>query len=224
MIEEEKNRKCSISSCPCAGTVAGLCPFHFSIDLSLSGLVTKEIQKPFCAPGKGEGTQSLTRFEALNRNRQLWAHGAMAFSDVVDWYGREIHTGAILVREWLQLKASGALPQKFLDAVKSSNDLFKAINDGHGSVRTDTDILTLEWICRTYEDLLIEEVRNTVTEQADRMGLRRDDSKVSPEEALTAIQSLTAVLKKQSKQERDAKIAQREKDAEERESLRQEKK
>lgn len=218
MSEDDSSRKCSIASCPCVGTVAGLCPFHFSIDLSLSGLVTKEIQKTFCAPGKGEGTQSLTRFEALNRNRQLWAHGAMAFSDIVDWYGREIHTGAILVREWLQLKASGALPQAFTDAVKSSNDLFKAINDNHGSVRTEKDILTLEWICQTYEDCLIEDVRKLVTDQADRMGLRRDDSKVSPEEALTAIQSLTATLKKQSKEERDERIAKQEELAKERDN------
>lgn len=185
----EKKFNCAISNCAIIGSVGGVCPFHFAIDFRLSSLVTRHLSETFCEPGRGEGLQNLTKAEAFKRNRQLGLFGATALSDVIEWYGKEIRPGAILVREWTQLKNAGRIPEAFDSPIKSSSDLFRAVNERNVKDENRKP-LCIPWIVEAYEDWLIDSTRQAVEAQADRMGLDKTDSALTPEEGIQSIRDV----------------------------------
>ena len=191
-MSETRQAKCTAHGCTLGSVMCDLCLFHANIERNLWPFVTKYLQSP-------EGEEIV---KASRANRMLWAMG-VEVDDVEYWPPKteeekaefcfSSHTRAFFILG--KLKSKDLLP----DAVDISNkeqtlNQLKMLYDHKIWMEDHRCYFSLDWVCATYEQVLIEHVKKRVEKEAGvKRNLREEDEK--RQEALSKVQEMIKKLR-----------------------------
>ena len=158
------SRRCEANLCPLPACVSGRCQFHAFTSGWLSEKVTATLLQKYTMPPLEGDQDEITIAEASYRNRVIQAIGID--SERYETKQQEfIYPQAVARREYQELADAGLIPQSILEQINGSVGLLlNALRMRYGFViRFETgEAFCLEWLCRTYEEFLLQKVKRSV--------------------------------------------------------------
>ncbi len=140
------NQFCGANGCSLMPVQSGLCIFHSHIDSSLWVEVTRFLQSP-------DGVKAVT---ASRKNRILWAVGL--HQRHVNEFGFSFDAYALALNTLKRLRRDGLVPDNVSTEDEEALVQLKAIGPNKVWLEDAKEFLSVEWLCRTYEKVLISYV------------------------------------------------------------------
>lgn len=191
-MSETRQAKCTAHGCTLGSVMCDLCLFHASIERNLWPFVTKYLQSP-------EGEEIV---KASRANRMLWAMG-IDVENVEYWPPKDdkekeefcfnSHDRALMILRKLSRYVSLPSEIDLNDRKKTIDQL--SLRAGHRVYLDDYQTtFSLDWMCATYEQVLIEHVKKRVEKEAGvKRNFREEDEK--RQEALAKVQEMINKLR-----------------------------
>ena len=191
-MSEVRQTKCTAHGCTLSSVMCDLCLFHAGIERNLWPFVTKYLQSP-------EGEEIV---KASLGNRMLWAMG-VDVEKVEYWPPKSedeksefcfnSHDRALMILTKLSRYVSFP-PEVDLKNREKTIDQLNGIAGHRVYLDEYQATLSLDWMCATYEQVLIDHVKKRVEKDAGvKRNLREEDEK--RQEALSKVQEMINKLR-----------------------------